>query len=580
MDVQAAMIRAESTRTGAVREGCARGSIADRRAPHRACGGLARLTTVLGSVASVAWGWSCGPLPDTCVELGTCVAPDAAAAARCNPTADPKDDPCVLDDAYGVFVASAADLDGGSPTSDAGIAEGDGTAQHPFATIAQGLANLGRKSRVYVCNGVYGEQVSITTAVTVYGGLSCARGSTGRIWSYAGQSAQVTSPSPAYALSIASVDGGSVTIEDMSFASPDATEAGELEHRRPRRVVDREPPARHAPGRSRRQRRRWRRRERDPELRRARPQRRAAVRAPDSRRRHSLRRAKARSTRAWGATAVRWEATGGSASWARRVRWESPARQLPPRRRFSPVVTGNRAARSSTGAPSRTTIRVPMAWPATGARRLRRRRTAPCRRADGFRAPAAMEIPEPPAKAEPEATDPTYGMCGTTESIGGGGGGAGGCGGSGGRGGGGGGGSIAIASMGSTVDLTACVLVAGVGGNGGAGGSGQDGQAGAAGGDNNQLAAHAAGAFGGNGAGGSGGAGGTGGIAVDILASGSKVTSDTATMQNATFGAPGAGGQAGAAGRHGAGPTLTTGMDGNAGAAGRPGTSAWRLDLM
>ncbi len=133
----------------------------------------------------------------------------------------------MLDDAYGVFVASAADLDGGGPASEAGIAAGDGTAQHPFATIAQGLANLGRKTRVYVCNGTYREPVRITTAVSVYGGLSCAGAATaGRIWSYAGQSAQVTSPSPTYALSVAGVDGGSVTIEDMSFASPDATEPG------------------------------------------------------------------------------------------------------------------------------------------------------------------------------------------------------------------------------------------------------------------------------------------------------------------------------------------------------------------
>ena len=34
---------------------------------------------------------------------------------------------------------------------------------------------------------------------------------------------EVTSPSPAYALAVAGVDGGSVTIEDLSFASPDAT---------------------------------------------------------------------------------------------------------------------------------------------------------------------------------------------------------------------------------------------------------------------------------------------------------------------------------------------------------------------
>jgi hypothetical protein len=82
------------------------------------------------------------------------------------------------------------------------------------------------KSRIYVCNGVYAEQVSITAAVSVYGGLSCAAGSASRVWSYVGQSAQVTAPPSAYALFVTGVQQGSVTIEDMSFAAPDATGPG------------------------------------------------------------------------------------------------------------------------------------------------------------------------------------------------------------------------------------------------------------------------------------------------------------------------------------------------------------------
>ena len=38
----------------------------------------------------------------------------------------------------------------------------DGTAARPYASIGQALANMAGKSRVYVCNGVYAEQVSIT----------------------------------------------------------------------------------------------------------------------------------------------------------------------------------------------------------------------------------------------------------------------------------------------------------------------------------------------------------------------------------------------------------------------------------
>ena len=97
---------------------------------------------------------------------------------------------------------------------------------------------------------------------------------------------------------------------------------------------------------------------------------------------------------------------------------------------------------------------------------------------------------------------------------------------------------------------------------------------------NTVNAAHAAGAFGGNGAGGSGGDGGTGGIAADILQSGSIVTSDMATMQNAMLGVAGAGGRAGLAGRHGVGTMLTTGVDGQSGASGGAGTSAFLLETM
>ncbi len=97
--------------------------------------------------------------------------------SSCDPTKDPKDEPCVLDDAYGVFVASAGgDAGAGSVGERSGRAATEPLTR-PYATIGQALANLAGKSRVYVCNGVYGEQVSITTAVSVYGGLSCAAGS-------------------------------------------------------------------------------------------------------------------------------------------------------------------------------------------------------------------------------------------------------------------------------------------------------------------------------------------------------------------------------------------------------------------
>ena len=83
---------------------------------------------VLGAFGVAALGLSCrAQLSDACEELGTCAPAaradasadgaadagmvDVSAERRCDPTGDPKDEPCVLDDAYGVFVASSAGVD-------------------------------------------------------------------------------------------------------------------------------------------------------------------------------------------------------------------------------------------------------------------------------------------------------------------------------------------------------------------------------------------------------------------------------------------------------------------------------------
>jgi len=75
-----------------------------------------------------------------------------------------KDAPkCVVSD-FGVFV------DGRS-----GADTNTGTKESPVKTIGAALGKLGGKSRVYVCDGTYGEHVKLSSAVSMYGGFVCGR---------------------------------------------------------------------------------------------------------------------------------------------------------------------------------------------------------------------------------------------------------------------------------------------------------------------------------------------------------------------------------------------------------------------
>jgi hypothetical protein len=150
------------------------------------------------------------------------------------------------------------------------------------------------------------------------------------------------------------------------------------------------------------------------------------------------------------------------------------------------------------------------------------------------------------------------GGSGGPSSIGAGGGGSGGCGGQGGAGGGGGyGGGSSIAFVfasiyGGSATLDDCTLIALNAGNGGAGGNGGEGQAGGAPGS--PSGAGCSGGFGGNGGQGGGGAGGTGGSSIGIYYVGNTPVRSGGTV---TLGKPGAGGAAGAGGAPAAMPGLT-----------------------
>ena len=507
-----------------------------------------------------------------------------------------------------MFVAPPTSVDAGLDASaDAGsfdAATEDGSTKGPYRTIGQALSHMGGRTRIYVCNGLYTEQVTITSPVAIYGGLSCAAVDGGLSWSYVGGNAQVIAPSPAHALAVtgvgsvqdAGVDaadgeagiGAAVTIEDMAFASPSATTAGSssvaaivtsssVKLVRVTLTAGRGadgPPG--ADGTT------------NPNYMGA---------APDGGPQNLDSNGYAISGGAGGVNSclLFGNSAGGDggAGCSVDAGFGTPGTSVP----IAPVtMVGRDGLPRGTALPDGGFAGVddPGAdgLPGDGGTG-----------ADGAAGDAGAVAPgygvlsstgwTPSAGSDGALGNPGQGGAGGSDplantncstpvtSIGGGGGGAGGCGGAGGKGGLGGGASIALTSVASTVDLRSCVLTTSAGGTGGAGGAGQDGQPGGAGGDDgNTVYVHAPGASGGNGGGGSGGFGGTGGVSVGVLYKGSVVTYDDATRLNIAIGSPGAGGAGGPAGRHATGGALSSGFDSNPGAPGTAGIATAILSMM
>jgi hypothetical protein len=477
-----------------------------------------------------------------------------AETSTCDPNQAPKDADCIIDDAYGVFVASPSSVDGGIGGSDDA---GTGSMALPFATIGMALSNLNGKSRIYISGGVYSEEVSIDGAheASLYGGLTCTGSANGLAWQYSGAVAEVR-PAVAdhAALTISSVSSP-LTIEDMGFEAPAATSQ-----------------------------------------------------APSG--------AGVSSIAAWVSSStvsfVRVVLTGGDAARGADGTTETnydpsaPVAPAPvnstdgldqacPPGAVSPPADSTVGGQGSLGGP----IGSPGAAypPAMG--------TAPRDGlggvsgftdyaapgddgADGYArssgiAAAALGTLATTAWLPARGGDGAPGTPGqggggggslhinatSTSFYYGGAGGTGGCGGGGGTGGNGGGASVALFSIESTVTLTTCQLVsnqAGDGGNGGAGGPGQAGSVG------HMVAYSGNGGMGGNGAGGSGGAGGTGGLSAGIAYEGSEPVTDATTIislgHGTGAGAAGMGGAggAGAANASGAGPNASAGAAGLLGA--------------
>lgn len=509
----------------------------------------------------------------TCAENGTCPVEAGAAPAdadvgsepvpsdgpSCDPKKDPSDEPCWIDEAYGVFVAPQAA--GGDDTG------GDGTRAHPYATIGAALQRLGGRARVYVCDGEYAEQVTLTVAASIYGGLACPGDDAGAPFAYVGGVARVVSPAADYAIKIEQV-GAAIAIEDMAFTAPDAIGTGadgtgrssiaalvdssDVGWKRVSLVAGagadgadgangagapNYPQGTPAPGGS-------------------------SGEAPGAGAggggAGGYNKCVDLDTSTGGAGGVAGAGTGNGSP---PIGGDGQAGSAMPPPSTSAGLDGAGApggkmtcgppgtpgapglARSGGGAAASYGALSGAGWQASGG-------------GDG------------PAGAPGQGG----GGGGGLTSVGGNGGGAGGCGGSGGSGGRGGGGSIALASVASTQILVQCTLATGSGGAGGAGGVGDVGQLGGAGTVGNGCP----GGPGGAGAGGSGGAGGTGGISVGILYTGPSPAYDGRTTITV--------GDADARGSHGAGAAAVqsgsapghAGVDGDDG---RPGVAQAVLAL-
>ena len=131
----------------------------------------------------------------------------------CDSTKTPSQEPCVIDELYGVFVSPNG--------NDANL----GTRAQPVKTIGRGMdiAKTPGK-RVYVCAGTYPENLTVLVSrdgAAVYGGLDCIA------WTYAATNKVFVAPAfPGYALQVAGLTTGA-TFEDIEFDARDAANPGE-----------------------------------------------------------------------------------------------------------------------------------------------------------------------------------------------------------------------------------------------------------------------------------------------------------------------------------------------------------------
>ncbi len=176
------------------------------------CGTICTAPTANGSAACSPTTLMCG---FACMPGFHPAGGGAACNVTCSPNSDdPAIDSCVVADGLGIFV---------SPTGN-DAAPGDGSKEHPYATIANAMhqaATTGTPAvnRVYAC-GTFTAPVTVTAAddgVTVYGGFDCTT------WVYSAATPTTVAPMGAgYALQVSGLTTG-VKFEDFAFTAVGAS---------------------------------------------------------------------------------------------------------------------------------------------------------------------------------------------------------------------------------------------------------------------------------------------------------------------------------------------------------------------
>ena len=511
---------------------------------------------IVGSVALAG----CDPsVADYCSPGSPeCSAPDAAggdagrdggaeaeaAPSGCDPTKPPHDEPCVIDDAFGIFVSPAG--------SDAN----PGSKSAPTQTIghAMDLAKAAGK-RVYVCGGSYAEQLVVGSSrdgVNVYGALDCAT------WTYGAANRVVVAPTQnGNALEIEGLQTG-VTFEDVEFDAqnasagiPGASSVAVFVSSSQGTMFDRVTMVAGngsdgAPGGSIGTATNWF----------GTPPAYAELNGNNA-------------EDAGGAPskqctcADQSQTSGGAGGGPMNI--PTPGAGTPEYSDAGAGVSGANALSCASGGTGQNggDAPVPIANTSSGS-------PGSCSRSGWLPGAGSAGDDGKPGQGG------GGGGNGRLSSGSGGGGACGGCGGAGGKGGQGGGASIALLSFQSSIALTDCTLTAGAAGNGGVGGAAEAGQGGGIMGGNGNLGGCPGGA-GGAGAGGNSGQGGPGGLSLGIGYVGTPPTIDgvivtqASTQSGITIGATGSGG---AGGLRGASATNSTGPAGALGASGPAGGAA------